>query len=493
VPFDARPLSMGGAFSAVANDTSVGYWNPAGLGTLKGFGMRLAFGNQTEWTGNILENVNDVAKFADDYAKLQTAQKEGKALGIKEFASMTSAMKNINALSDPGKGLLTNINASANIRMGKILLTLNNYSYIGIKPHPEFGFYLGSGTASGLALSKTLSTDTGVVIGSTDSVPTGYGDVSAELASEMLWLRPCLKNAGVPDVDSLTNEQIANALINASITAGTTPAELLTSINIISDNETIIRSLLSAQSGSFSDNESYVAISGVNVSEINGGSAWSLPWLKDLYGGVNVKIMMGTVGYYKHEIFKSELEVSDIASKITTHTKQSTTFGLDGGLMYDKKKSFFRSKLGLVVRNIISPTFAVPDIAKTAGEKDITLKPQVRLGYAFYPFNFWSISADYDITSNETLIPGYNSQNFAVGTEFNLFNSPAFNIPLRAGMYKNLADSKSSSVYTGGFGMMFGGFGFDLAGAMSLENVNTSATETLPQNMSVQMSLVISF
>jgi len=47
VPFDARPLSMGGAFSAVANDTSVGYWNPAGLGTLKGFGMRLAFGNQT--------------------------------------------------------------------------------------------------------------------------------------------------------------------------------------------------------------------------------------------------------------------------------------------------------------------------------------------------------------------------------------------------------------------------------------------------------------
>ena len=33
----SRPLSLGGAFVAVADEASAVYWNPAGLGDLSGF------------------------------------------------------------------------------------------------------------------------------------------------------------------------------------------------------------------------------------------------------------------------------------------------------------------------------------------------------------------------------------------------------------------------------------------------------------------------
>ena len=46
----SRPLSMGGAFTSVANDATAMYWNPAGLGFYK---TKEVYFNQSNWIADI--------------------------------------------------------------------------------------------------------------------------------------------------------------------------------------------------------------------------------------------------------------------------------------------------------------------------------------------------------------------------------------------------------------------------------------------------------
>lgn len=47
--FGARALGMGGAFTAVADDGTAAYWNPAGLAQVKVFGITPSLGVQGDW------------------------------------------------------------------------------------------------------------------------------------------------------------------------------------------------------------------------------------------------------------------------------------------------------------------------------------------------------------------------------------------------------------------------------------------------------------
>jgi hypothetical protein len=169
---------------------------------------------------------------------------------------------------------------------------------------------------------------------------------------------------------------------------------------------------------------------------------------------------------------------------------------LDLGILYDKRKPW-KTKFGLVAKNINSPDFEQPDAAKAAGvTEDFHLDTQLRGGVAFYPFRFWSISSDIDLTNNRTSLPGFASRQWGLGTEINIFNRRWLNIPLRAGIMKNVAEKSSDLAYTGGFGLNFLHLTVDVGGAVSSERVNIDSTgnsQEVPTNLQVALTLGLNF
>jgi hypothetical protein len=141
-----------------------------------------------------------------------------------------------------------------------------------------------------------------------------------------------------------------------------------------------------------------------------------------------------------------------------------------------------------VGRNLNSPKFDRPD---TVGG-DYTLDRQVRLGLAFNPANFWTLAADVDLTENDTPVDGFKSRQLALGTEINVFNRKAFNIPLRAGIMKNIAESSSKTAYTLGTGLNLLYMHFDVSGVLSTEKTTIDDSE-IPAKVGVTASFGLLF
>ena len=130
----------------------------------------------------------------------------------------------------------------------------------------------------------------------------------------------------------------------------------------------------------------------------------------------------------------------------------STSYGIDLGAMY-RPSSWL--KFGVVAKDINQPTFDAP------GGLQYKLTPQVRGGVAVNPWSTMTITADMDITSNQTLVPGLKSQVLSLGMEQTILSEF---LSLRAGTYKNVQDAGSIFTPTAGIGMRIYSFRLDLAG-----------------------------
>ena len=99
-----------------------------------------------------------------------------------------------------------------------------------------------------------------------------------------------------------------------------------------------------------------------------------------------------------------DIKLSDSLGKATI----STTYGIDVGAIY-RPSSWLR--FGVVAKDLNQPEFDSPDGTK------IKLGPQVRGGMAINPYSSLTLSADVDVTSNKTLVPGVKSQVLSLGAE----------------------------------------------------------------------------
>jgi hypothetical protein len=131
--------------------------------------------------------------------------------------------------------------------------------------------------------------------------------------------------------------------------------------------------------------------------------------------------------------------------------KISTSYGIDVGAMY-RPSSWLR--FGVVAKDINQPTFDAP------GGLQYKLTPQVRGGVAVSPWSTMTITADMDITSNQTLVPGLKSQVLSLGMEQTIL---AEFLSLRVGTYKNVQDAGSIFTPTAGIGIRIYSFRLDLA------------------------------
>jgi len=504
-----RALGMGGAYTAIGKTSLGGYWNPGALGLQTGFDLKINAGGGAEFTGNILDSANNIIKFADEYSKLKQSQKSGGGMDIKQLSAVSKAIKNLRAVGQPGNGVVMNVGGGMGIRSGKYAITVTNYQLIGTRPYTEVnGFYLGSGTFSmpttGSRVKSAFAGDDDYAGVSIDTAmaytPTNPNllDDRDRIQDEIVWIRESLEKAGVSI--PISNADLANVLINTAVEGGATEADIAEAVTTVIDNRELLELVLGSAdpNNSFATNQSNLTVRGLSVTEIGLSSSWPLTYVENLHVGGTVKMMMGQTGYFRQMLFTEtagedkEIGVGDAVEDMSKNMKGSSQIGLDLGLYYNKMEEW-SSTFGLVLKNINSPKFDMPEEGIRYGETNITLDPQIRVGAAYYPLDWISISTDYDLTSNATLIPSYNSQYFAIGTEINLGNQSYFNIPLRFGMMKNMAAQQDTSAYTGGIGINLGHVLLDLSGAMSANETKIDATTSMPANAYAQLGLSLEF
>ena len=215
-------------------------------------------------------------------------------------------------------------------------------------------------------------------------------------------------------------------------------------------------------------NLSKLVLRGIQVTEIGAGYGQELPFAPGLLVGGNLKALIGKAGYYDLLIVANSPDSSDALRKYLNGSKTNVQPGIDLGLLWDVNRTFesvpLRPRVGITGRNINNPRFSNPDQAKLAGERDkYSLQGNARLGLAVSPFRFWNIAADADLTRNPTPVDGVASQMVSLGSELNIFNRDWLNIPLRAGIMRNMADAGSKTAFTGGFGLNFLHFTADIA------------------------------
>ena len=145
----------------------------------------------------------------------------------------------------------------------------------------------------------------------------------------------------------------------------------------------------------------------------------------------------------------------------------STSYGVDLGAMY-RPSSWL--KFGVVAKDINEPTFDAP------GGLRYKLTPQVRGGVAVNPWSTMTITADMDITSNQTLVPGLKSQVLSLGLEQTVLSEF---LSFRLGAYKNVQDAGSIFTPTAGLGLRVYSFRFDIAGGYDFDDGGALASGAL--------------
>jgi len=145
----------------------------------------------------------------------------------------------------------------------------------------------------------------------------------------------------------------------------------------------------------------------------------------------------------------------------------STSYGIDIGAMY-RPSSWLR--FGVVGKDLNQPTFDAP------GGLQYKLTPQVRGGLAVNPWSTMTITADMDITSNQTLVPGLKSQVLSLGMEQTILSEF---LSFRVGTYKNVQDAGSIFTPTAGLGMRIYSFRMDLAGGYDFDKGGAIASGAL--------------
>ena len=211
--------------------------------------------------------------------------------------------------------------------------------------------------------------------------------------------------------------------------------------------------------------------------------------------GASVKAIQGKIGYSRFNLFTDKPD-SKVFTDYNKNTKSSVQPGVDAGLLWDLRETYpslpMRPRIGVVGRNLNDPKFDQPQAASDGGAPArYSLHGQARAGVALSPFRFWHLAADVDLTDNLTTVEGVKSRYLSAGTEIDLVNHPAFNIPLRAGVQKDLS-GESSLAYTAGLGINLLHLVVDIAGSISSDRTDWQSeekTEKIPNNFGASLNV----
>jgi len=481
----SRPLGMGGAFVAVAEDAIAQYWNPAGFALQKGLDIQIPVGVSMETTQGLIKEVDDLGDVAETVQEIMDTQSGGGTFDPDLIKAFTSAINELDDLNKSGLGLVLDINAGLNIRFRNLGLGVINMTELGADPYLDM-VNIGLGVPGGGVTDAldALCVDIGGL---------GAGDVEGVLSSSQLDIATNIANSltglGVAP-STWSNQQLAEELVTAGVAAHLTDSEIQAVANSIVDMAELLGGGVITGAG-FSDNETNIRLNGIMLFEVPVTYARELPWVKNLYVGGNLKFMYGTVGFAEFKVFEDEDLMESLYKDYKDNYKTSTTIGVDIGALYDLKDSL-GARFGMVIRNLTYPSFSQPQKAKEAGLDKYVIQPQVRVGAAYWPLKFITLSADLDVTNNKTVLPGYQSRMFGLGAEVNILNKSWLNLALRGGFMDNLSESYGS-MFTAGLGLNLFHLQLDFAGAISTKSTSIGDSQKFPTSAFGSFGLSVNF
>ncbi|MBI4375798.1 MAG: conjugal transfer protein TraF [Elusimicrobia bacterium] len=502
-----RAMGMGGAYTAIAEGPITQYWNPAGLAESKGrYGFEIPIGAKAEFTGGVLKNANNLADLAGKYDQITAAQQSGTAGAVDadKVGAFYKALANISEMNQPGKGVLADISGGGGIRVGRFALSVLNYTEIGGSPFVDT-VNVGLTGISYAAANTTLcgGADCTIAPANATNQASASSIASAIGASGYTAINSitggALVGGGIDD-----ETELGNALVNMATTNGMSPEQIASAAASISQNAAVVNPILqsAAAGNSYQNNQTNLTLRGASFTEMALGYGQALPWVPGLKLGGNFKLISGNIGYQRYQVLDKASGSSggDALKDFKANTETTIKPAIDLGALWHLKSMLpvlpFNPRVGLVARNINNPKFKQPASARANGDTaDYPLNPQYRAGVALSPFAFWHVAMDGDLSKNNTAVPGFQSQKVGLGTEINVFNRSWINIPLRAGLAKNMADSGSKLAYSGGFGLNFLHFVFDIGGSISSDRTEvktgsgSSGSEKVPSNFSVAAQL----
>ncbi|MEA3307375.1 MAG: conjugal transfer protein TraF, partial [Elusimicrobiota bacterium] len=262
------------------------------------------------------------------------------------------------------------------------------------------------------------------------------------------------------------------------------------------DAQAVVDAFMTSNGDDYTNNTSNLTVEGASFTEIAFGMAKPV-WIDGLTIGGNLKMVNGNIGYSKFHFMQEESGTDNAFDDFDENMEDSWKPSIDLGFLMELNKRWsglpMNPRVGLVIRNLTSPKFDKPAEAIAAGRGDTyTLDRQVRMGLALSPANFWHVALDMDLTKNDTAIDGFKSRQLSLGTEINIFNRPKINIPLRAGITKNMAEDDASTAYTLGLGINLVHLHIDLGGIIS-SDTSVIDGDDVPNKAAFSGSLALLF
>lgn len=471
-----RAMGMGGAYVAMAQGPIAQYWNPAGLyqPSLQNFsGLEINAAAGIEATGGILDHVSEITKLSQEINEIKTSQSSGSDIDANQFSAFVKTLGILNQIHNQitkkkGVGALVEANGSFGLKFSKLALSLNNYTSIGANPWIDTeNINIVSNSQGGAG--DNIPTNTNTPPEEYQEVATQLGNIISELAgNSQLSNTPlekliCGTNNGCLSAKNInTAQDLANALINELASSEVPPSEIQRFLNeaenYLPQAKEIISTLTSG--GSFDNNQSKLTLKARSFTELSIGYAWDMSrYLSGLSMGANIKLIRADIAQ-KEFLFVGEDKTSDAFKDIRDTRKTSVKPTFDLGFLWKVNDKYpnipLRPRAGLVIKNINGPRFE-------DCERSYRLDPQVRFGLAISPFNWWHLTFDMDLTKNSTPVDGFYSKQLAFGTEINILNKKSFNLPLRFGVLKNIAEKDSKTLYSAGIGLTFAYIHLDAA------------------------------
>ncbi len=463
-----RPMGMGGAYVAMAKGPIAQYWNPAGLAqksTQTFSGLEIPCGVGIEATGGILDNVTKITEVAKQIENIRNSEiLTNQDLGPQEVSAFMKSLALLEDINKKDSGALVEIAGGVNLKLSKLAFSINNFTSVGLNPWIDtlnIGI-VNTTVGENIPSASTQTPTTPVLAEAAGNLTQAINIVGFDNIKKIVCgTSDCLSSKGITDANSL-----ANTLVNSATT--TISQELILeaskeALKYAEGSAAVIQNY-AANGGNFSANTSRLDVVAASFNEAAIGYAKYLSFLPGLAIGGNIKIIQGNITSKRFYILEEE-KTRDVFKDVLENKKTSVRPAVDIGLLWDVNERFkkipFSPKLGFTIRNINSPKFDA-----SYGDK-YQLDRQIRMGLALSPFSWWHFAADIDITKNKTAVDGFKSRQLSVGTEINILNRKSFNLPLRLGFLKNLAEDSSKTIYTAGIGLTFAYLHIDLAAGIS--------------------------
>lgn len=490
-----RAMGMGGAGVATAYGPDAQYWNPAGLTSedeRNEAGLLLNAGATLETTGRVLEAVDSLADMSDKYKRLVRAFNNNETISSENITTLFEGLNNISKLIGNDMGAIVNGDAGIGFKFKNFAVSSRAIGTGAVKPvidKENIRFYNG--------LNQFILGPT-----TTPSDPTNAS--TAQMLADAIdanGIRIALNN--LLNTGYSTSLDLANALINAAAMYGVTPEQIASAMNNAVENipgASEILHLYNGATGSYEDNETLAIGEAAAFGEFAlGYGAKVIPGLK--VGG-NIKVISGYTAETGVMLLTDHDDFSDIIDKAKKNKARTDTWAVDLGALVNfsemlGKDIFWNPQAGVTAHNINGPKFdrpAVPasfigtPIEDNWNPDKYQLKPQVRAGISVNPKNWMTLAADIDVTENDTLLNGIKSRQLALGLEINLVNGRKFNMPLRFGYNKNLAESSLSPFYTAGIGFEMLHFFVEFAAAASNKTSKVDGN-TVPNSAAASLTL----